>query len=225
MSAASSDVPVPVLRVAEIMSTYPRPWAFCGGWAVDAWLNRVSREHADIDVLVLHEDQRVIFDHLAGWDLIGHDDNVPAATTERWNGRRLDVPAHVHARPPETVDLGVPRLVVPEDGPPQSEVEVVLDERSAEDLVLRRVPRISMPLREAFAPSRWGVPALAPQVLLFYKALPSRWRNTPRRGPRPQDEADFVSLLPTLTQKERAWLRDAIALGEAGHPWVERVSP
>jgi hypothetical protein len=206
------------------MSTYPRSWALCGGWAVDAWLDRVSREHGDIDVMVLHEDQRVIFDHLVGWDLIGHDDNVPGATKERWNGRWLDIPAHVHARPPDDFDLGVPRLEVDPDGPPQSELEVVLDERDGNDLVLRREPRITIPLAEAFAQSSWGVPALAPQVLLFYKALPSTWRREPRHGPRPRDEADLDILLPVLTEEQRTWLRAAINLGEPGHPWVRRIT-
>lgn len=34
-----------------------------------------------------------------GWHLIAHDPNVPGATIEAWDGRRLDLPAHIHARP------------------------------------------------------------------------------------------------------------------------------
>ena len=46
-----------LLRVSELMGTLGRPWALCGGWAVDAWLGRVTREHLDVDLSVFEEDQ------------------------------------------------------------------------------------------------------------------------------------------------------------------------
>lgn len=59
------------------MAGFGEPWALAGGWAVDAWLGRQTRRHGDIDILTAHSAQSAIFDHLAGWSLVGHGANIP----------------------------------------------------------------------------------------------------------------------------------------------------
>jgi hypothetical protein len=87
-------------RTAELMAGYPRRWFLCGGWAVDAWLGKQTRPHLDVDIAVFHDDQHALFQHLTGWDLIGHDPNVADDSPDPWTGRRLDLPAHIHASNP-----------------------------------------------------------------------------------------------------------------------------
>src|SRR5947209_1647367 len=91
--------PEVVSHVAGLMSTFLAGWFLCGGWAVDAWLGREARPHGDIDVSVFRDDLPAVFRHFSGWDLIAHDPLVADATTEPWNGRMLEVPAHIHATP------------------------------------------------------------------------------------------------------------------------------
>jgi len=50
-------------------------------------------------------------------------------------------------------------------------------------------------------------------VQLFYKA----------KEPRPKDETDLAATLPVLTDDQRHWLVDAIALAYGAHPWVSRL--
>ena len=69
------------------MGTFESTWALCGGWAVDAWLGRESREHHDIDVALFHEDQFALYEHLAGWRLIGHDDTCPRGAARSFEPR------------------------------------------------------------------------------------------------------------------------------------------
>ena len=52
-----TPVPEPLARVAALMSTFRPRWSLCGGWAVDAWLGRQTRDHADIDIAVFRDDQ------------------------------------------------------------------------------------------------------------------------------------------------------------------------
>lgn len=215
MSTLVSDkpidrVPEPVTRIAEVMATFHARWALCGGWAVDAWLGKQTRDHGDIDISVFEDDQRALFDHLTGWDLIAHDDQVAGDTSERWDGRWLKCPAHIHGRGPGAND-GMPDRL---DGPAQQGfgLDIQIDKRSGSEWVMRREPRVCLPLRRSDAQSPWGVPAAAPEVILFYKS----------RGLRRRDHADFTALLPNLTDEQRDWLRDAIA--RVGHPWLGQLA-
>src|SRR5260221_13517298 len=99
----ANHVPEPVAVLAEQMGSYPAPWALCGGWAIDAWLGRESREHGDIDLSVFVQDQRALYEHLRGWQLLAHDAKwEPGDNDQWWDGRkRINHPAHIHGRPPE----------------------------------------------------------------------------------------------------------------------------
>jgi hypothetical protein len=80
--------------------------------------------------------------------------------------------------------------------------------------LFRRMPAITRPVAEIGEVSDDGIPYLAPEIQLLYKA----------KGLRPKDEADFTEALPALDQKRRQWLRDALAETHPHHPWVERLS-
>ncbi|TMF97813.1 MAG: hypothetical protein E6I03_13425, partial [Chloroflexi bacterium] len=67
-------IPEDVARIAELMSTYRAAWALAGGWAVDAWLGRLTRDHGDVDLAVFENDRQALFEHLAGWQLIAHEE-------------------------------------------------------------------------------------------------------------------------------------------------------
>jgi hypothetical protein len=191
-----TPIPELIARVADLMSTFHPRWRLCGGWAVDAWIGRQTRDHADVDIAVFRDDERAIFDHLAGWQLIAHD-TPDADHTDSWDGRPLNFPAHIHARSHDGFNL-----------------EVLLNERSGRDWIFSREPRVAMPLRRGARQSAWGVPTVVPEVLLFYKA----------KDLRTHDELDFLALLPHLTEKQCYWLREAISLVHPGHPWLARLS-
>jgi hypothetical protein len=190
------------------MSTFQAPWALCGGWAVDAWLGRLTRDHGDIDIAVFVQDQQALFDHLAGWQLVAHDPYTSDDTSAPWDGRPLGVPGHLHCR----LDTGE---AMPERVDSAEEqgfgLDIQLNERSGEDCILLGEPRISLPLTDAVRKSPWGVPAVVPEALLFYKSIDLRRR----------DKLDFAELLPHLSADRRKWLREAIE--QVGHPWVAQL--
>jgi len=220
-----TSAPEPVANVTELMSTYRPAWALCGGWAVDAWLGRLTRDHGDVDIAVFMNDRQALFEHLAGWQLIGHDETKENEGADLWDGRALIPPAHLHGRPPEAsgplperFDAAGARVVFPEDG---FGLDINLNERSGRDWVLSREPRVAMPLPRCIRQSGWGLPAVAPEVILFYKA--TLYVGT-KNHLRPRDEADFVALLPQLSEGQRKWLREVVSrVYEGEHPWVERL--
>jgi hypothetical protein len=208
----ADGIPEAVAGAIKVMSGYPAPWALCGGWAVDAWLGRQTREHGDVDVSVFADDQRTLFEHLNGWQLLAHDAAWEANENEKWwDGRRsLNYPSHIHARPPERSGA-MPEggIAKPEDG---FTLDVMIDGLSGDEWVLSRDPRITLPLRKAVKESIWGMPIAVPQVLLFFKA-----KDFIRR----RDQLDFAALLPQLSVEERDWLRSAIET--IGHPWLREM--
>jgi len=205
-------VPRPVAEIATLMSTFPAHWAICGGWAIDAWLGRTTREHVDVDVSVFHDDYRALFDHLSpNWQLIAHDPNVPDATTEPWTGRRLGLPGHVHARRYGTYAALGEELNPTEAG---FGLDIELGERSGNEWVLSREPYVVVPLAGNVAMSPWGIPMVTPEVLLAFKALEVRSK----------DQQDFEAMLPHLTSHQRAALRTSVAQIDAVHPWLKQLA-
>jgi hypothetical protein len=89
----------------------------------------------------------------------------------------------------------------------------MINDTRDEQWLFRRLPTISRPLATIGDRTPEGIPYLAPEIQLLYKA----------RGLRPKDEADFLHALPELAQEQRAWLKDALTQVHPGHPWLERV--
>jgi hypothetical protein len=161
------------------MATFPGDWALCGGWAVDAWLGSQTRTHKDVDIAVFQDNLDALLSHFAGWELLAHDAVDPDSMVQ-WQGRSLTLPAHVHARREDlNLDLQISR-------------------RDGDRLVV--APGLVIELRQAMSAGEWGVPVLAPQVVLYYKALERR----------PQDDLDFAILEPQLSNAQASWLRDAL---------------
>jgi len=53
-----------VESIAALFTPLPIIWGFCGGWAIDLFLDRTTRPHKDVDIAILRGDQRVVFDFL-----------------------------------------------------------------------------------------------------------------------------------------------------------------
>jgi hypothetical protein len=205
------------------MSTFERPWFLCGGWAVDSWLGRQTRDHGDLDIVVFHEDQRTLHKHLAGWNVVADapNDTTPAAERPPWDGQPMDpdhrwrwpeTPPHIHARPnaEQAAEPGAPR-----------ELEVMIIERSGPDWLLYVQPRLARPVSLCVRPSIGGIAAVVPEVLMLYKAT-AYWGDP--KYPRSHDESDFFALAAMLGEAERAWLAEATSQFVPNHPWLPRLT-
>jgi hypothetical protein len=169
--------------------------SFCGGWTVDAWLGHQTRSHGDVDLTIFHEDQRAIFEYFGdGWLLNGHDVHNEDGT-EPWDGRTLEFPSHIHGYA-DAFNL-----------------DIQLNRRSGDEWIFSRQHDITLPISHCITMSPWGIPTLAPEAILFYKAIGSPIR--------PHDETDFHILSPTLSDSARAWLGEAITRLRPGHAWLD----
>ncbi|MFS8204641.1 nucleotidyltransferase domain-containing protein [Streptomyces sp. CWNU-52B] len=185
-------------------SSGPGPgWWVAGGLAIELAVGHPIRSHGDIDVLLLRRDQLVAQRALAGWQWWAAD---PPGSLRPW-------------APGEVLPLGVHDIWCRPGPDAPWRVQVMLDESQGDshgqepEWVSRRDPRVRRPISTLGAVSEEGVPFLAPDVQLYYKA----------KAPRPKDEADFDAVLPVLTERQRGWLVGAITRTYGPHPWIRRL--
>ena len=178
-------------RAVSVMDRFHAPWGIAGGWALDLFIGRESRSHADIDVAILRADQQRLRSQLSG-----RIQKVVERQLADWSPTEvLALPVHeVHATWPDGYQL-----------------EFLLNEHDpvTHEWVFRRDGRIRRPLPAAFALSR--VPYLAPEIVLLYKA----------KAPSGKDDADFRTVLSYLHDDQRSWLRQALDVTAPGHRWAK----
>jgi hypothetical protein len=194
-----------VLEVAEVLSCLRAPFYFSGGWAIDLHLGRVTREHHDVDTLVLRRDHLLLHKALHGFTLkkiIPHPDGMPPnrGTIVEWRpGERLELPVHqINAYRREQAEPAF---------------QVMLAESEGGEWIFRRNPEVRMPLAQMGFHPLWGLPYLAPEIVLLFKAKHFEAR----------DRMDFDQALPALSADARQWLRGAIERTHPGHELLKSV--
>jgi hypothetical protein len=183
--------------VAGLMTGFPRPWWFVGGWAIEAFTG-MPREHEDVDVSILACDIPALREHAGDrWQLWSNHGGTLRPLTDR-HPDVLDVRSQIwiraSARDPWVVDLPI---TPDRDG--------LWTNKFLPDHVL--------PVDEATWVADDGLRCLNPEIVLFFKA----------RHRRPKDERDLDRALPLLAPDRRAWLRDAVRTLDEAHPWLDRL--
>jgi hypothetical protein len=185
-----------LLPVTEL----PVPWYVAGGWAIDLFVDRVTRDHQDVDLIVARDDQRAAFEHLPDrtWSkIVPHPDDLTGeGTIEPWDGEPLSLPIHQ----------------ILADGE-DDRIEFLLSEIEGGLWRSRRNPEVTMPVETMGRTTSVGTRYITPEIVLLYKAKHLReW-----------DEADFATVLPEMTLAQRHWLFHALEQQHPGHPWTARL--
>jgi hypothetical protein len=192
-----------LLEVAEALGNLRAPFYFAGGWAIDLHLGRVTRDHHDIDALVMRRDHLLLHKALKQFSLkkiIPHPDGKPpnrGAIVEWPAGERLELPVH--------------QINAYRTGESEPAFQVMLAESRGSDWIFRRNPDVSMPISKMGFHPLWGLPYLAPEIVLLFKAKHLEAR----------DRVDFDHAIPALSVDARRWLRDATEKTHPGHEWLK----
>jgi hypothetical protein len=193
----------PVHAVGSLLSGLTVPWWITGGWAIDLAVERVTRDHTDVNVMMLERDEHALRG-LTGVDIQLIADGQPPGPWPA--GRRLAAGPAPGPKPPVTSGgrcVGDRLVLSGEDLPLPA--EVILASAVGAFWVLRRGARIfTRPLADITR--YWhGIPFLAPEVVLLIKARPGL--DKPGTD---NDQRDFEAALPVLSAGQRSWLKDAI---------------
>jgi hypothetical protein len=172
------------------------PWCVVGGWAIDLFVGRTTREHEDLEIAVLRTDfarvRRALHAyrlHVAGEGEVRPlpDDEEPPA--DRYQNWVLDPAAQAWR------------------------MDVMLEPGDDDVWMFRRDPEIRAPRSAMVDRTADGIPFLRPQGTLLFKA----------KAARPKDEHDLAACLPLMDAPARAWLAKALGQAHPGHPWLDAL--
>ena len=189
--------------MARFLARFPGPWWIAGGWAIDLWLGSVSRDHEDIEISVLRQDQVALHVYCGAWPMFTPRNNewVPLPS-----GEQLVLPEfQLQVRPSPDAPLDPPGL------PP--EFEFMLNDVEAGEWIFRPEPHIRRAWDHLRLPGAAGLPVTAPEVMLLHKS----------RHHRPKDEHDFARVRPHLNPEQRLWLRAALTEIRPADPWIAQL--
>ena len=189
-----------VIQAVNFFEDYGRPWAVCGGWAIDLFLNRVTRPHKDVDFAVLRKDQRVIQEYLStrGWTL-----------EKAVNGQLLSWKVG------EWINLPVQIIWCKNPKASPDFVELLFNEVDEANFHFRRDISITLPVEKMIISSTSGIPILAPEIVLLYKS--KNVETSPYVG-------EFKKVLPKLSDEARDWFATALKKLYTNHIWLEDLS-
>lgn len=171
-------------------------WWIAGGWALDLFCGRRTRDHADMDVACFREDLGEVRAALEDWTIYtAYQGSLTLL------GSTSDPGHEIHS------------LWCRPEGATEWWLELMLDERDGQDWVFRRSPQIRRPARDLVLRDADGTPYLRPEVQLLYKAKSHRAR----------DDDDFRVILPRLDERANRWLQGALGRCEPHHPWLHEL--
>ena len=178
----------------KLMTEFPAPWGIAGGWAIDLFLSKVTREHSDVAIAIFRRDQRkleVLFTSYYFKYVLG-------TRTIKWHGENLELPVH---------ELQAHSM----DGQ-QPDLEVLLNETDPMGMrwMFRRNPFVNLNANKVFLRNELDIPFLTSEIVLLFRA----------KEHRDADDPDLAHVLPALSHESKLWLLDALKNTHPGHPWI-----
>jgi aminoglycoside-2''-adenylyltransferase len=167
------------------------PWCVAAGWALDLFRGRPTRAHHDVEIAVPRARFAEVAQRFPDVDFYVPVDGVLVAASP-------DTLAAEHQTWALDRAAGCWRF------------DVFREPHEGDVWICRRDERIRRPYADLIQRDANGLPFLAPEVALLFKA----------KAPRYKDITDFTGTLPLLDAGQRRWLADAIALVHPHHQWL-----
>ena len=162
------------------------------GWALDLFRGRQTRAHGDIEIAIPAASFPEVRRRFPGYVFDA------AGSGRIWENATPEVLAAVHQtwlRSPATGAYLLDVFREPHDG---------------DTWICRRDERIRLPNRDLIHRTQDGIPYLAPELVLLFKAKHTRGK----------DRTDFETTVPHLSTAQRETLAELLARVHPGHPWL-----
>ncbi len=186
-------------EVSELFKSLDINWWIAGGWAIDIFLGKKSREHLDIDVLILRKDQIIIHKHLNEWEL--YKTNQPGL--KPWEKG-------------EYLEIGVNSVWCKETSDSPWVLEIMFLDTIKDEWFFRCNPKIRLTLMEIGLQTKSGISFLKPEIQLLYKA---------NKNPSAKDMQDFLNVVSLLENESLIWLKNALLQQyKENHSWIVKIN-
>ena len=182
-------------EIARRLDGVTTPWYVAGGWALDLFLGRQTRRHGDLEIAIPAADFGQISGLFPGYVFDGVGQN------QLWENATPEVIAATHQtwlRDPASGDYLV---------------DVMREPHEAGTWICRHTPTIRLPYDEVICRTADGVPYLAPELALLFKA----------KHARPKDQRDFEGVVPELSPAQRERLAGLIGGVYPEHRWLAEL--
>lgn len=181
------------MQVATILKGSTPTWCVVGGWAIDLWLGRYTRDHGDIEIAAPRNDfvsLRRALEPRYQLYAVGNgetsaldiDDLFPSSQHQCW-------------------------VADPTSG--KWRLDLMLEPGDSRTWVFRRDERIQES-RDRMIDRDGNIPFLRPEGVLLYKA----------KSHRAKDQADLEACLPSLPPESRSWLATSLSMVHPDHRWL-----
>ncbi|MFE6097759.1 nucleotidyltransferase domain-containing protein [Streptomyces massasporeus] len=179
-------------EVAQQLVGISTPWYVAAGWALDLFRGSQTRAHGDIEIAIPAASFPEVRYRFPGYvfDAVG--------SGRIWEEATPEVLAAVHQtwlRDPATGNYLLDVFREPHDG---------------DTWICRRDERIRLPYSDIIHHTQDGIPYLAPELVLLFKA----------KGARRKDQSDFDATLPHLSPAQREALAELLDRVHPEHPWL-----
>jgi len=173
------------MKVKTIMDKYGYPWFIAGGWAIDLFLNKETREHEDIEIGIYRKNQMQLYRYFGKQKKYYIDNTSRIGKEERreWNKEYLRLPIY--------------EVYVEYEG---LEIKVVLNEKDEDNWIYRINEKIRLNEEKAILYNENEIPYLCPEIVLFHKS----------KYMRDKDIADISNASKKMDGSQKKWLMDSI---------------
>ncbi|MFD5319383.1 nucleotidyltransferase domain-containing protein [Streptomyces sp. NPDC127098] len=182
-------------EVAQQMVGISTPWYVAAGWALDLFRGTQTRAHGDIEIAIPAASFPEVRRRYPGYVFDA------AGSGRIWENATPGVLAAVYQtwlRDPATGNYLLDVFREPHDG---------------DTWICRRDERIRLPYSEIVHHTQDGIPYLAPELVLLFKAKHARRK----------DQADFEATVPHMTSAQRETLAELLTRVHPGHLWIEEL--
>ncbi len=191
--------PLSLPEIKNVFQKFQAPWIIAGGWAIDLFLERQTREHSDVDVLINRKDQLALQDLLSDWDAWVAD---PPGTLRP-------------IKKGEWFNKGIQDIWVRKNPTDPWQFQVMLFDTEEDFWIFKRDESIRRKLDTITLINKDGFRILSPEIQLLYKS----------KAIRDKDQHDFDQAIKQMSATQKQWLKFVlIKVYENKHPWLEAIS-
>ena len=213
-----------VLECNDLLKDGGFDYAFCGGFAIELFLDKTVRNHGDIDISAFwnERDKIILFMQSHGWsvyELCGggkahHITDVANQIKEKRNifcmTNECEIVSFTTTDEPDM-------FIVDFDHKGQDKltfIEFLFNNTDNDRFLYARSHDVSLPLSQAIL-TRHEIKYLAPEMVLLYKST-----DTERKG----YQTDYDLAIQAMSVEQRIWLKNALeTMNPDGHKWLSDI--